>query len=103
MGGADRAGHRHGQGARTAATKVVCYRGGYGSTQTCSGTAGASSTFETGTLEPGEGMTVLLSYPLGTFTNTAPILRHTGIARVLDVSPYAVGLSGAGRAWASAG
>jgi uncharacterized protein (TIGR04222 family) len=80
--------------APEAATKVVCYRGGYGSTQTCAGTAGASSTFETGTLEAGEGMTILLSYPSGTFSDTAPILRHTGIARVLDVSPYAVGVSG---------
>jgi uncharacterized protein (TIGR04222 family) len=77
-----------------AATKVVCYRGGQGSTETCSGNAGATSTFETGALEPGEGMTILLSYPLGTFSTTAPILQHTGIGRVLDVSPYAVGLSG---------
>ncbi len=36
---------------------------------------------------------MLLSYPLGTFSDTAPILRHTGIARVLDVSPYAVALA----------
>jgi uncharacterized protein (TIGR04222 family) len=80
--------------APNAATKVVCYRGGYGSTQTCSGSAGATSTFETGSLEPGEGMTILLSFPLGTFSDTKPILQHTGIARILDVSPYAVGISG---------
>ena len=48
--------------APDAATKVVCYRGGYGQHRDLPGTAGASQLRDRDA-EPGEGMTVLLRLP----------------------------------------
>jgi hypothetical protein len=80
------------------ATQVLCYRGEQGSTDTCTGTAGATSSFSTTALQPGQGMSVLLAYPTGTITDVAPILSDVpkkGLARFTQVSPVAAGGSGA--------
>lgn len=76
------------------ATKAVCYRGELNSTDVCQATAGATSTFTATDLQPGQGMTILMAYPPGTVSDTSPIIRDTpkeGLARITQISPYAVG------------
>lgn len=76
------------------ASQALCFRGSQGSTDRCQATAGPTSTFAASALQPGQGMTVLLAYPIGTVTDPSPIIearQATGLARVAQVSPYAVG------------
>jgi Predicted membrane protein (DUF2207) C-terminal domain/Predicted membrane protein (DUF2207) N-terminal domain len=47
------------------ASALRCYRGVPGSSDPCVGVAGTTSTFSTGALPPGQGLTVALAYPTG--------------------------------------
>jgi len=79
------------------ATEALCYRGVQGSTDACDGSAGAESVFSANGLQPGQGMSVLLAYPVGTVSDASPIIQDrpaTGLARLTQVSPYAVGGAG---------
>jgi hypothetical protein len=79
------------------ASTVACFRGEQGSTDTCDGTAGGTSSFSAAGLQPGQGMSVLLAYPLGMVADPAPILEDVpkrGLARLTQVSPFAAGGSG---------
>ncbi len=83
--------------APQAASKVSCFRGEQGSTDTCDATAGATSSFSAVDLQPGQGMSVLLAYPPRTITDPAPILEDVpkrGLARLTQISPLAAGGSG---------
>jgi uncharacterized protein (TIGR04222 family) len=73
--------------------KVACFEGSQGSTDTCQGTitaAGAAS-FTGSQLARAQGMTVVTSFPLGTFPNAAPILKERQtLARAFSLSPLPV-------------
>jgi len=80
------------------AADARCYRGVRGSTDTCSATTGPPSRFTTTSLVPGQGMSILLAYPVGTVSDVAPILEDapkSGLAQLTQVSPYSVGGSAA--------
>lgn len=62
--------------APAAATQVACYRGPYGSTEQCDATAGTTSTFASADLVPGDGMTVIASYPREAFGQLVVDLRE---------------------------
>lgn len=75
------------------ATSVKCFRGQRGSTDTCPATAGATSTFSTQGLASGQGMSILLAYPLNMVSNADPIIKDapaSGIGRLFQVSPWSV-------------
>ncbi len=63
--------------APKAPENVGCSAGVFGSEQPqrCTATAGATSTFTTSGLGPGEGLTIAASYPLGTVSDATPIIR----------------------------
>ena len=50
-----------------APTQVACYAGGVGSTAACDGGATADAVFTQSRLNPGQGLTVEVMYPSGTF------------------------------------
>ncbi|GAB3246662.1 DUF2207 domain-containing protein [Kineosporia babensis] len=61
-----------------AATEALCFRGLRGSTDTCTATVTRSGEvrFDSGGVLPaGSGLTVVTSFPAGTFPNAAPILK----------------------------
>jgi uncharacterized membrane protein YgcG len=58
------------------ASAARCYRGLPGSTEPCSGAAGTTSTFSTGDLPPGQGLTVALAYPTGMVSAPGPVLVY---------------------------
>jgi hypothetical protein len=70
--------------------KVACFEGVQGSTDTCTGTidkAGAA-TFVGADLNPSQGMTVVASFPTGTFPNAAPILKEKQtLQRAFSLTP----------------
>ena len=70
--------------------KVACFKGLQGSTDTCTGTIGSdgAATFSAADLQPNQGMTVVASFPLGTFPNAAPILKERQtLARAFSLTP----------------
>jgi uncharacterized membrane protein YgcG len=76
------------------ASSVRCFRGVRGSTDTCDATPGATSTFSARGLAPGQGMSILLAYPLHTVSDVAPIVEdapRSGLARLTQVSPVSIG------------
>ena len=91
-----------------AVQKTACYRGYQGSTQTC-GTSIADGVARFGQpqLSPAEGLTVVASFPAGTFPGAEPDLREPQtLKRAFTVDPATVGSSLAvlalagGGAWA---
>jgi uncharacterized protein (TIGR04222 family) len=58
--------------------ETACFRGQQGSTDTCTATIGSdgAAVYSASGLAPGQGMSVVSSFPLGTFASTAPILKH---------------------------
>ncbi|MGL5912365.1 MAG: DUF2207 domain-containing protein, partial [Phycicoccus sp.] len=58
------------------ATRAACFVGERGSTEQCTATAGATSTFEVRDLTAREGATVVTSYPRDAFGDLAPDLRQ---------------------------
>jgi uncharacterized protein (TIGR04222 family) len=60
-----------------AINQTACFRGQQGSTDTCQSElgAGGSATYSTTGLASGQGLTVVSSWPLGTFASTAPIFK----------------------------
>ena len=95
--------------APKAATQVRCFRGERGSTDRCQGTAGPTSTFSAQGLAVGQGMSILLAYPLNTVSDVSPIIEDApvqGIAQLFRISPFAIGggaalvaVIGGGMAW----
>jgi hypothetical protein len=80
--------------APTAPIALQCYRGIRGSTDTCEADGGASSTFSTTNLQPGQGMTILVAYPTGTVDDASPIIEDapkTGLAQLTDIHPAFAG------------
>jgi uncharacterized membrane protein YgcG len=61
--------------APAAATKVACYYGPRGSTDTCDATAGGVSQFEAPDAQPGVGVSVIASYPRDAFGKLTVDLR----------------------------
>jgi uncharacterized protein (TIGR04222 family) len=88
-----------------AVQKTACYRGSQGSTQTCRTTiANGVASFSQPQLAPAEAMTVVASFPVGTFPGAEPILREPQtLARAFTVSPLTVGGSLAVLALAAGG
>jgi len=62
----------------TATSQIACYMGTQGSTARCddSTSADAVAHFSQGRLFPGEGLTIDVAWPDGTFQNTAPIIER---------------------------
>lgn len=91
-----------------AVQKTACFRGAVGSTQTCTtSVADGVGRFSQPQLAPAEALTVVASFPLGTFPGAKPILREPQtLARAFTVAPLTVGSSlavvalAAGGAWA---
>jgi uncharacterized membrane protein YgcG len=91
------------------ATQVRCFRGERGSTDRCQGTAGPTSTFSAQGLAVGQGMSILLAYPLNTVSDVSPIIEDApvqGVQQLFRISPFALGLGalilagvGGGMAW----
>ena len=91
------------------ATQVRCFRGERGSTDRCQGTAGATSTFSAQGLAVGQGMSILLAYPLNTVSDVSPIIEDApvqGLQQLFRISPFSLGLGavilagvGGGMAW----
>ena len=78
--------------------KVACFEGTQGSTDTCTGTIGTDGAASfTGTqLAPEQGMTIVTSFPSGTFPNAAPILKQRRtLARSFSLTPV-IGLGALG-------
>jgi uncharacterized membrane protein YgcG len=77
-----------------AVQKVACFEGSRGSRATCQGVIGQDGTaeFSTAALSPGEGATVVASFPRGTFPNAAPILtQRWSLAAAFSSTPVTVG------------
>lgn len=87
--------------APTTALDVRCFKGAYGSKDTCTATAGTTSSFTATGLQPQQGMTIASAYPIGTFANSEPILvngdPHSGGGIGEGMSPTLAGaISAAG-------
>jgi uncharacterized protein (TIGR04222 family) len=70
--------------------KVACFKGAQGSTDTCTGTVGANGSADFGAqnLDPHQGMSVVASFPSGTFPNAAPILKtKQTLSRAFSLTP----------------
>jgi predicted membrane protein DUF2207 len=70
--------------------KVACFRGSQGTTETCDGSIGGSgsASFSTTGLSSSQGMTVVTSFPAGTFPNAAPILKEKQtLSRAFSAGP----------------
>ena len=61
--------------APAAATRAACFYGTRGSTTECTAQAGETSTFTTPDIGPGEGVSILASYPRTAFGDLQPDLR----------------------------
>jgi uncharacterized membrane protein YgcG len=73
-----------------AVQKVACFEGAQGSTDTCTGSIAAdgAASFLGSQLQPRQGMTVVASFPVGTFPNAAPILKERQtLARAFSLTP----------------
>lgn len=73
-----------------AVQKLACFEGSQGSTDTCAGTIGADgvASFTGADLQPQQGMTIVASFPLGTFPNAAPIIKERQtLARAFSLTP----------------
>jgi uncharacterized protein (TIGR04222 family) len=73
-----------------AVQKVACFKGVQGSTETCEGTIDGNgvATFTGSELVTWQGMTVVASFPSGTFPHAAPILKEKQtLARAFSVTP----------------
>lgn len=60
-------------------TKVACFYGPRGSTDTCQATAGAVARFAAPDAQPGQGVSVLASYPRTAFGDLTPDLRKGSV------------------------
>ena len=60
------------------ATRVACYYGALREDTACTGTAGATSTFTIPDVNPGQGATIVVSWPRTAFGDLTPDLRETG-------------------------
>ena len=69
-----------------AGTRAACYYGPQGSTTPCTATAGETSTFQVPNLSPGDGASILVSYPRDAFGDLTPDLRE-GSATATSGSP----------------
>jgi hypothetical protein len=70
--------------------KVACFKGVQGSTDTCTGAIGqgGAATFTATDLRVWQGMTVVASFPAGTFPNAAPIVTEKQtLARAFSLTP----------------
>ena len=79
------------------ADTVKCFRGERGSTDTCPAKAGKTSTFSATGLSAGQGMSILLAYPLDMVSDPGPIIEDapvTGLAQLSQISPFSVGGAG---------
>lgn len=58
--------------------KIACYSGVPGSNANCSssGMTGDTATFAGGRILPGEGITIAVAWPSGTFADTAPVIER---------------------------
>jgi uncharacterized protein (TIGR04222 family) len=77
-----------------AVQKAACFHGAQGSTQTCTQAIGTDgvATFGQTSLAPAEAMTVVASFPLGTFPDAKPILTEPQtLKRAFTVDPLTVG------------
>jgi uncharacterized membrane protein len=74
---------------------TACYRGAQGSTQTCQHSiADGVGRYSDASLAPAQGMTVVASFPAGTFPDAAPILKEPQtLKRAFTVDPLTVGSS----------
>lgn len=70
------------------AAKAACFYGPRGSTTPCEAAAGPSTTFRIPDLGPGEGASVLASYPRSAFGDLSPDIRE-GSAEATSESPLA--------------
>jgi len=73
-----------------AVRKVACFEGSQGSTDTCAGTIGSdgAASFTGSALDPQQGLTVVASFPVGTFPHAAPILKERQtLARAFSLTP----------------
>ena len=71
--------------------QVGCFAGPVGSTGACDGAAadGTRAQFVQGALAPREPLTIVASYPAGTFTGAAPILRERwSPAKAFALTPF---------------
>lgn len=59
-----------------AGTRAACFYGPQGSTQACTATAGETSTFQVPDLGPGDGASIVVSYPREAFGDLSPDLRE---------------------------
>ena len=64
--------------APAAATKSACYYGELGATQECTHAAGETATFSAPDVRPGQGVTVITSYPRDAFGDLTPDLVEYG-------------------------
>jgi hypothetical protein len=82
-----------------AVRKVACFRGAQASTDTCSGKIDATTgiaRFSTTDLAVSQGMTIVASFPPGTFPNATPIVKDKQtLERAFSVTPLTAGGSGA--------
>ena len=60
------------------ATQVACYYGALQEDTKCTGTAGATSSFQVPDISPGQGATIVVSWPRTAFGDLTPDLRETG-------------------------
>ncbi len=77
-----------------AVQKVACFEGSQGSTDTCEGTIGSDgvASFTADALSPRQGMTVVASFPVGTFPKAAPIFKERQtLARAFSLTPVTGG------------
>jgi hypothetical protein len=76
-------------------TQLACFDGPQGSTQNCPesiGPNGAGSVRAAAALGEHQGLTVVASFPSGTFTQTAPILkRRWSVQRAFSANPFTIG------------
>jgi uncharacterized protein (TIGR04222 family) len=75
--------------------KVACFEGAQGSTATCDGSIGSDgvAAYFAPSLPASQGLSVVASFPTGTFPNAAPILKdRPSLARSFSLTP----LTGAG-------
>lgn len=73
--------------APVAATKAACYYGATGSTTPCTAQAGTTSTFATPDIAPGQGASIVTSYPRTAFADLTPDIREGSAIGGSSVSP----------------
>ncbi len=80
--------------APAASTKVACFYGERGSTDPCDATGGATPRFSAPLVQPGQGMSVLASFPRTAFGDLTPDLRKgsTGSTSAGSLSPRTASL-----------